>query len=74
MPRKRKKPPEGSKIEKPEDKAWNQWFKGLSKKEHEGYLAKLGLDEEEIEEWEEEVDEGKKGKKKGQARDEMEEA
>lgn len=63
MPRRTKKKPEG-KIEKAEDKAWNQWFKGLSEKDHENYLAKLGLDKEEIDEWEEDVQAIKKGKKK----------
>ena len=44
--------PEG-KIEKPEDKAWREWYEKLDPKEHEEYLSKLGLDKEEIEEWEE---------------------
>jgi hypothetical protein len=41
------------KIEKPEDKAWREWFDSLGKEEHEQHLAQLGLDKEEIEEWEE---------------------
>ena len=73
MPRRMKKPAEGKRIEKAEDKAWNQWFKGLSEKEHEGYLSKLGLDKEEIEEWEEDVQEIKKGKKKAGELEEPEE-
>lgn len=44
--------PEG-KIEKPEDKAWAEWYNGLDAKEHEAYLSKLGLDKDDIEEWEE---------------------
>ncbi len=47
----RKRPVPGGKIEKPEDKAWNDWFTKLDAKEHEKYLKQLGLDEEEIEEW-----------------------
>ena len=62
MPRARvsRKVPEG-RIEKPEDKAWKEWFDKLSIKEHESYLAKLGLDEEDIKEWEEEFKKKKKG-------------
>ncbi len=49
----RKKPlPEG-KIDKPEDKAWDEWFNGLPIEEHEKHLAQLGLDKEDIAEWEE---------------------
>ncbi len=61
MPRARvnRKIPEG-KIEKPEDKIWKEWFNKLSLKEHENYLAKLGLDEEDIKEWEEEFKKKKK--------------
>jgi hypothetical protein len=73
MPRKMKKPPEGKRIEKTEDKAWSQWFKGLSEKDHEGYLAKLGLDKEEIDEWEEDVQDIKKDKKKAGKFEESEE-
>lgn len=59
----RKKPVPDSKIEKPEDKAWKDWYDKLSPEEHEKALAQLGLDKEEIEEWEE--TEGlKKGQKK----------
>lgn len=53
MLRKTKKPPEGTKIEKPEDKAWKEWYNGLDVKEHEKHLTQLGLDKEDIEEWEE---------------------
>ena len=45
-----KKPPEGAHMaEKPEDKEWKKWFDKLDKKEHENYLRKLGLDDEDIE-------------------------
>jgi len=64
MPRKAKlKPQPEGKIEKPEDKAWNEWYNGLDAKEHEKHLAQLGLDKEDIEEWEE-VEGFKKPKKK----------
>jgi len=53
MPRKLKKPPEGVKIEKPEDTAWKEWYEGLDVKEHEKHLSQLGLDKDDIEEWEE---------------------
>ena len=53
MPRKLKKPTEGAKLEKPEDKAWKEWYDGLDVKEHEKHLAQLGLDKEDINEWEE---------------------
>ncbi len=54
MPRtlKNKKKPEG-KIEKPEDKAWLDWYSKLDVAEHEAKLAQLGLDQEDIKEWEE---------------------
>jgi len=62
MPRRMRTKPEG-KIEKPEDKAWQEWYDKLDAKEHENYLSKLGLDKEDIDEWEE--DQGlKKAKKK----------
>lgn len=38
---------------KSEDKAWNDWYEKLDVAEHEKYLAQLGLDKEDIEEWEE---------------------
>lgn len=41
-----------TKIEKAEDKDWQDWYKTLDNKEHESRLAKLGLDKEDIEEWE----------------------
>lgn len=47
----RKKPVSEGKIEKPEDKAWEEWFNKLDTKEHEKYLKQLGLDDEEIQEW-----------------------
>jgi hypothetical protein len=52
MPRRTKPKPEG-KIEKPEDKSWKEWYNSLDVKEHENYLSKLGLDKDDIEEWEE---------------------
>jgi hypothetical protein len=33
-------------IEKPEDKIWQQWFNKLTPKDHDNYMAKLGLTEE----------------------------
>ena len=50
------------KIEGPEGKSWQKWFSELSVKEHENYLSKMGLDKEDIAEWEEH--EGIKKKKK----------
>ena len=47
----RVKPVPDGKIEKPEDKAWKEWYEKLAPKEHEEYLSKLGLEKEEIEEW-----------------------
>ncbi len=54
MPRstKKKPVPEG-KIEKSEDKVWQDWYNKLDAKEHEKHLAQLGLDDEDIQEWEE---------------------
>ncbi|MCX6798584.1 MAG: hypothetical protein NTW59_00630 [Candidatus Diapherotrites archaeon] len=49
----RARPTPDGKIEKAEDKAWQEWFKKLDAKGHEEYLSKLGLDKEEIGEWEE---------------------
>jgi hypothetical protein len=51
MQRKGRPVPEG-KIEKPEDKDWQQWYSKLSNKEHNEYLAKLGLDGDDIKDWE----------------------
>lgn len=53
MPKKRVIQKPDGKIEKAEDKIWNEWFEGLDVKEHEQKLKQLGLDEEDIEEWEE---------------------
>jgi len=39
-------------IEKPEDKVWKDWYAKLDEKEHEKRLSQLGLDKEDIEEWE----------------------
>ncbi len=52
------------KIEKPEDKAWQDWYNKLDVKEHENYLSKLGLGKEEIKEWEEVEGFQKPGKKR----------
>ena len=48
----RRRPVPDGKIEKPEDGAWKEWFEGLDVKEHEKHLQQLGLDKEDIEEWE----------------------
>ncbi|HIH21227.1 MAG: hypothetical protein J4478_00330 [Candidatus Diapherotrites archaeon] len=37
-------------IEKPEDKVWKQWFEKLTTKDHDSYMAKLGLTQEDKEE------------------------
>lgn len=60
----RAKPAPNGKLEKGEDKAWQDWFNKLGIKEHEEYLAKLGLEKEEIEEWEEAEGLKKPAKKK----------
>lgn len=62
MPRRIKSSAVG-RIEKPEDKSWQEWYNGLDVKQHENYLSKLGLDREEINEWEE-AEGFKKPKKK----------
>ena len=46
------KPKREGKIEKAEDKAWREWYEKLDKKEHEKMLAQLGLDREDINDWE----------------------
>jgi len=58
------KPKPGGKNEKPEDKSWQDWYNNLDVKEHENYLSKLGLDKEDIEEWEETKGLKKPAKKK----------
>lgn len=40
-----------NRIEKPEDKTWQEWYEKLDNKEHEKMLAQLGLEKEDIEEW-----------------------
>jgi len=60
----RAKPVPNGKFEKGEDKAWQDWFNKLGIKEHEEYLAKLGLEKGEIEEWEEAEGLKKPAKKK----------
>ena len=61
-----KKPLESTHLtEKMEDKEWHKWFDALDKKEHENYLRKLGLDDEDIDDWNEDIDEeAKRGKTK----------
>jgi hypothetical protein len=44
--------PEG-KIEKAEDKVWKEEFDSMKVEDHEKILHQLGLDEEDIQEWEE---------------------
>lgn len=54
MARKLKKPLEGEKLpETPDFQAWKKEFESMSKDEHKQKLLELGLDDEEIEEWEE---------------------
>ena len=48
----RRLPPEGKRIEKPEDVSWKKWFESLDEEEHKKNLKMLGLDEAEFEEWE----------------------
>ena len=62
--RKKIKPTPEGKIEKSEDKSWQDWYNNLDAKEHEDYLSKLGLDKEDIAEWEEAEGFKKSGKKK----------
>lgn len=50
--------------EKPEDKAWQQWFQGLSMEEHDRKLRELGLDEEDVGEFNEKFVGSKKPDKK----------
>lgn len=59
MARKLKKPLEGEKLpETPDFQAWKKEFESMSKDEHKQKLLALGLDDEEIEEWEEMEEEG----------------
>lgn len=37
-------------IEKPEDKVWKDWFTKLKPEDHEHYLEKLGLGEDDLDE------------------------
>ena len=48
----RKKPTPNKKIKKAEDKEWRKWYDGLDEKEHEAKLKQLGLEGDEIDEWE----------------------
>ena len=63
----RKKPVEGKVISKAEDKVWQEWDNKLTPEDHNNMLAKLGLDEEDREDFFEDTDlekpKGKKGKK-----------
>ena len=63
----RKKPVEGKAISKSEDKVWKEWYDKLTPADHDKMLQKLGLDEEDREDFVDESDlrkpKGKKGKK-----------
>lgn len=50
--RNRRLPAENKKIEKSEDKEWRKWYETLGNKDHESMLKQLGLDEEDISDWE----------------------
>jgi len=52
MPKKAKLKPSKA-VHNAGDKAWNEWYDKLDVKEHENYLSKLGLDKDDIEDWEE---------------------
>ncbi|MFH1240673.1 MAG: hypothetical protein V1672_05705 [Candidatus Diapherotrites archaeon] len=54
----RKKPTPRKKTEKTEDKDWQKWYAELDKKEHEIRLKQLGLEDDEIDEWEEMQEKG----------------
>ena len=54
----KKKPIISKKIEKSEDKEWRKWYEGLDDKEHEAKLKQLGLEEDEIDEWEDMQEKG----------------
>ncbi|MBN2127549.1 MAG: hypothetical protein JW703_04115 [Candidatus Diapherotrites archaeon] len=63
MPLKRKK--EGRPLpEKPEDKLWRAEFEKMSLEEHNNKLRELGLDEEDIEEFDETFEKEIKPKEK----------
>ena len=51
MALRRRRVPDG-RIEKPEDRDWQQWYETLPAEEHEKLLGQLGLDKEDIAEWE----------------------
>lgn len=42
--------------ERVEDKVWQQWFQGLSMEDHDRKLRELGLDDEDVEEFNEKFD------------------
>jgi len=54
----RKKPVLGKKIEKAEDKEWQKWYEELDEKEHAARLKQLGLEDDEIDEWEDMQEKG----------------
>lgn len=49
-------------AEKAEDKVWNEWFDKLGPKDHDKYLKKLGLDDEDLNDFHEEFPLKKKKK------------
>ncbi len=49
----RVKEPKNGKITKPEDQEWRKWFGTLTKEDHKRYLAKLGLEDDDLEEMDE---------------------
>ena len=59
MPKKKEGKPIGNKVE---DKPWREWFDKLSLEDHDKYLEKLGLDNEDIEEFNEDFGEKKEEK------------
>ena len=54
----KKKTTHSKKIEKPEDKEWRKWYEGLDENEHEARLKQLGLEGDEINEWEDMQEKG----------------
>ncbi len=54
MPKSLRKPPEGKKLpDTPDMQAWREEFEAMSKEEHLAKLKALGLDDEELAEFEE---------------------
>ncbi len=60
--------------EKAEDKVWKQWFQGLSLEEHDRKLKELGLDDEDVEEFNDKFTGKKPAKPAGGEDGEAEEA